>query len=765
VFFPIFARREFISKSSNGMAVLIENIPTALVERRQWVLWRTVTRGGKPTKVPYQANGQAAKSNDATTWGEFGTIWDLCQSGGYDGIGYVFSADDPFVGVDLDGCRDPATGAVDAWAQAIIDSMPDAYAEVSPSQTGVKLFLRGTIRGGKHKASVPDEPGHGGKTAAVEVYAAGRYFTATGQALRDIEPGDCQAGLDQVLEQIDHWRPAKAAKPLPNNGNGQHVNGVDRLDVGRWLASRGVTVLGRDTSTDGAARWFIRCPRIEAHTSGDGARDCVVTQEESGKLGGHCFHQSCGMDSWPALRDAIGAPTYEDYHGAREPINEAAVAAIVATADRPEAAEPDDDQREDGPVSFPTECLKCGGLLGEIMEYNLATALYPQPELALAAAIALLGTVTGRKVADAYGTRTNVLVLGLGLSGTGKEQARKVNKELLLRSGGEKLIGSERVGSHAGIVTAVFEQPSILLQLDEMGRLLETCKDPRKAPHLYSCVTVLMQLFSSSGTLWKADAYAESKKVKTIDQPHLCVYGTATPDSFWHSLSTENIGEGLMGRLLVFEGRGYEVKMQRPADRRPPDELLEAMRWWHDLRPGGNLAGEHPTAHRVPHTPEAAERYESHSAAINERRVSEDHLRAAVWSRNGEKANKLALIHACSRSRGLPSEVGIDDTNWGIKLANFLTRRLLLGCRENVAENAIEANAKRVLRIIGTGITSSQLTRKTQWLRSRERNEILTDLIGCGLVVQERKTTRGREVTYFKRCFKLLSSFNEGRGG
>jgi hypothetical protein len=273
-----------------------------------------------------------------------------------------------------------------------------------------------------------------------------------------------------------------------------------------------------------------------------------------------------------------------------------------------------------------------------------------------------------------------------------------------------------------------------------------------------------MQLFSSSGTLWKADAYAESKKVKTIDQPHLCVYGTATPDSFWHSLSTENIGEGLMGRLLVFEGRGYEVKMQRPADIKPPAELLEALRWWHDFRPGGNLAGEHPTAQRVNHTPEAAERYESHSAAINERRVSEDHLRAAVWSRNGEKANKLALIHACSRARGLPSEVTIGDTNWGIKLANFLTRRLLLGCRENVSENAIEANAKRVLRIIGTGVTMNQLTRKTQWLRGRERAEILADLIGCGLVISERRNTGGRESTYIKRCVKDSSFVKDERG-
>lgn len=451
----------------------------------------------------------------------------------------------------------------------------------------------------------------------------------------------------------------------------------------------------------------------------------------------------CGGDLAEATRRLRAAGYGGDVY--RQEVDLSAVLASADTVDDA-VSEP-----EDEPV-FPGECLAVGGLLAEIMQHNLATALYPQPELALAAAIAVLGTITGRKVCDSYGTRTNVLVLGLGLSGTGKEHARKVNKELLLRSGCERMIGSERVGSHAGIVTAVCEQPAILLQLDEIGRLLETCKDARRSPHLYACITVLMQLYTSSSTLWKADAYADSKKVKTIDQPHLCLYGTATPDSFWHSLSTENIGEGLMGRLMVFEGRGYEVRMQRPGDDPVPTELLEAFRWWHQFTPGGNLGGEHPAAHRVPHAPEAAQRYESHIQAINERRIAEDHLRAAVWSRSGEKANKLALIHACSRARGLPSEITREDTDWGIRLANYLTRRLLLGCREHVSENEVEGRAKRVLRLIGAGVSLNELTRKTQWLRSRERSEILADLVGCGLVVSEQIQTTKRPKTVLKRA-------------
>ena len=50
------------------LPVLAENIPQALRSVPHWVDWKHVQRGGELTKLPFQPDGQTAKSNVASTW-------------------------------------------------------------------------------------------------------------------------------------------------------------------------------------------------------------------------------------------------------------------------------------------------------------------------------------------------------------------------------------------------------------------------------------------------------------------------------------------------------------------------------------------------------------------------------------------------------------------------------------------------------------------------------------------------------------------------
>ena len=189
-------------------------VPAALKARRQWVVWRQRIRGGKPTKVPYQVTGATAKTNDPSTWSDYHAI---CQHAHrFDGIGFVFSAEDPLCGIDLDDCLD-ANRKIKPWAQPIVDRlMPVSYREISPSGGGIKYWTRATLNlptEGKHKVNILDGPD------AIEVYDSVRYFTVTGRSGKG-QIGDGQSVVDWLVSEYMTPDPARQAEPVTAKKSG-----------------------------------------------------------------------------------------------------------------------------------------------------------------------------------------------------------------------------------------------------------------------------------------------------------------------------------------------------------------------------------------------------------------------------------------------------------------------------------------------------------------------------------------------------------------
>jgi hypothetical protein len=192
---------ESAAERPQALPVNPDGIPDELKERDQWVCWRYEWRkdakgGGKWTKVPIDpGTGRKARANDPSTWGSFGAALERCQSDGLDGIGFEFSADDPYCGVDLDDCRDRDGGGVTAWGQDFLDRL-DSYSEVSPSGTGAKVVVKGQKPGDRCSTKY--------ETGKVEIYDRGRFFALTGQRLEGTPAtvNDRQAPLEEVYRLV-----------------------------------------------------------------------------------------------------------------------------------------------------------------------------------------------------------------------------------------------------------------------------------------------------------------------------------------------------------------------------------------------------------------------------------------------------------------------------------------------------------------------------------------------------------------------------------
>ncbi len=151
-----------------------------LRQRRQWVAWRYADRAQadgttKRTKEPINPHtGGLASSTDPQTWGNWEQATAAQRRRGMDGTGFVLTADDPYVGVDLDACIND-TGEIADWAREIVAEL-DSYAEITPSRRGLRILLRGTLPPGRRKVGDHE---HG----EIGLYDRARFLTVTGDHL------------------------------------------------------------------------------------------------------------------------------------------------------------------------------------------------------------------------------------------------------------------------------------------------------------------------------------------------------------------------------------------------------------------------------------------------------------------------------------------------------------------------------------------------------------------------------------------------------
>jgi putative DNA primase/helicase len=120
--------------------------------------------------------GKNALVIDLSSWGTFDQALSYIQEQkgrGIAGIGFVFTNNDPFIGIDLDHCRDPETGQIAPWAMKIVDKL-NSYTEISPSGNGLHIIVVEVLPPGLRKKG------------DMEMYDAAHYFTITGQLLPGI---------------------------------------------------------------------------------------------------------------------------------------------------------------------------------------------------------------------------------------------------------------------------------------------------------------------------------------------------------------------------------------------------------------------------------------------------------------------------------------------------------------------------------------------------------------------------------------------------
>jgi len=408
------------------------------------------------------------------------------------------------------------------------------------------------------------------------------------------------------------------------------------------------------------------------------------------------------------------------------------------------------------------EILRPPGLVGEIAQFVNRTALKPQPLLTLGNTLAFCGALVGRKVRNEWDLRTNLYALGVAESCAGKDHSRKVIKQICVRAGVNNMIlGGEDVTSDTAISACLEDRPSVLFMWDEIGHMLASMKDKFASPIRKSVVPFLMRLTGAANTVLLGKEYANENRVDII-QPNACIYGTTVPDVLYEGLSSAEIRDGLLGRLMVFRSTNDYPDWNDEGGRisEIPERLIERIQFWVGFKPEapeGTPDIERNTGVfqvTVPTDKAAQDIFFSLRKKVmleQKSAVLSTEPTYPLWGRAEEHARRVALIlSALDCSHPSAAHITADHARYSCNLVMYLLTEFVEAVQFSIADSDQERYDKEVHAIIkksaAAGIKHRDLTRATRKMSVRQRDDILKGLIQGEYVI---RVPDGRTFRYY----------------
>lgn len=559
-------------------------IPLELRQLPQWVCWKYEDIGAKkPTKVPYDPKtGKMASTDDPTTWSAFEVAFNAAALGNYSGIGFVFTANDPYAFIDLDDTRFLADGSPNPTREADLERQLkiftefNSYSEVSPSGQGLHIIIRGSIPAGRRRNGI-------------EVYSTGRYATMTGNVHLNVPIVDAQDKLMQLWEQIG------------GSGIATYVHKGD--DIQKFtdeeiLAKASNAVNGEKFKTLLAGRWQ---ELYQSQSEADFAfvdilgfysqnRVQIERMFKASPLGQRKKAQRSDYLNYMLARVFDNIPAPIDFDGFKNALEtklaqqQQQQLELGLNKANPPPVKQVEVQQPLSQQPYRTTVTLPPGLLGDIAQFIYQAAPRPVPEIALAAAIGLMAGITGRAY-NVSGTGLNQYVLLLAMTGAGKE-AMAIGIEKLMNTIKSQVptssgfLGPSEIASGQALIKYLSKTSQCFVSvLGEFGLRLQQISSASANGSEVALRRMLLDLYNKSayGQTLRPSVYSDKdKNTDAVPSPAFTILGESVPERFYGILNEEMISEGLLPRFLLIEYTGPRPELNPHHTQAVPSFALTA---------------------------------------------------------------------------------------------------------------------------------------------------------------------------------------------
>ncbi len=423
------------------------------------------------------------------------------------------------------------------------------------------------------------------------------------------------------------------------------------------------------------------------------------------------------------------------------------------------------------------------GILKTIADWIAATAPKAQPELSVAAAIALCGTVMGRGYRSQYGNWTSLYLVMVAKSTEGKEHPQASIEKILGHANLSGLIGGSGYTSAGAVFSALLKSPNHLVTIDEMGKMLKMSRSKGQS-HSEAAIDKLVEAYGRLDGVLRPPTYSTMNLAhgaqpaeRVIHNPGITLLGATTPGTFWGNLSDDLVHDGFLGRCIIIESR-QPRQLTRFVDRTEPPERV--IQWCKQVyvplakAEEGNLSNL-VAAEIPPHvvalpfsdacTPHM-ERFEEELNAAKEEAES-DSL-DVLLGRTLEKAMRLAMI-VCKAERPENRMVEPEHFQWAVRYVRHYDLSLVRAVRRERYVNEVDKELKAVVerikqakayaknpkhqerwgKVFATGGLPHSFLLRMMHMKAADFDKLMTTAMESGLVVGGPNPELGAGVFYY----------------
>ena len=740
-FKPLTQSEELSSLKPTPLKIKPEGIPCSMRERNQWIGWKYEWDGTKWTKPPFHASGNfKASTTNATTWSTFEEAYAGYLAGNIDGIGYVFGQDDGLVGIDVDHCIDFLTKdrkfTREEAELILLKFLGIAYIERSVGGDGMHLIVQGqALRCGKGD----------GDLKFIEVYDATspRYFTFSGHRLPrgQEEPLPAQEELNWLHESFFRAKGQSKVSPLVGgvltsfSADNPAVDPEDvellvdwakEADFGAIWRAYGEKPANLDSLFGEEWKEPLQSPsELDMRFFGKLAWYVVLHHRIDDDVVGHVL--MAVYRQWPGYRGEEGERkaqyaipkvlkgafdererqrqegTWGEAAGVRAENITGSISDSSAIT-RPEKLHHTNDSPIVMPKPFP-------GAMEEIVTFTLRSSPKPQPDLALMSALmAMSASCSGCYYLSTGSMRLNLYGLGIAETGAGKDHPRYVATEVVRKAGG-KIIAKPASGQ--GLEDQLVSRIPILAEIDEAAHLFQELNIREQSSATVTLNSMLLKLYSASKGIYSTRAKATNTKniqqsmPRDIYNPMLNILGFSTPEKLGEVLTSQNIADGMMGRMLFACGQSG-VKQRRADSEALPTSIAQ-----HATRVKNACAMTNPQQPGVTtflkevainEMPEAAARLDALMVEFSDMTEASDAvLGKALFARSFEKCYRIAGVLAVWDD---PEEPVIDTPHieWARQFVMASDAAALNFCDDYFHGGQTQSDGALILKIIRKAI-------------------------------------------------------------